>query len=96
MAKEVCEDKNCPYHGTLSVRGSMIEGKVVSAKMKKTAVIEISYLIKDKKYERQERRRSRIKAHVPDCVEINADDKVLIAECRKLSKTKSFVVMKKI
>ncbi|MCK4883691.1 MAG: 30S ribosomal protein S17 [Candidatus Diapherotrites archaeon] len=96
MAEKACEDKNCQYHGTLSVRGSMIEGKVVSAKMKKTAVIEISYLIKNQKYERQERRRSKLKAHVPDCINVNIGDKVLIAECRKLSKTKNFVVMKKI
>ena len=24
-----CEDENCPFHGTLSVRGQLLRGKVV-------------------------------------------------------------------
>src|SRR5438132_1415296 len=35
-----CTDHLCPYHGTLSVRGKLIKGKVVSAKSPKMVVIQ--------------------------------------------------------
>ena len=31
--KESCNDKNCPFHGTLPVRGQVITGIVSSVKM---------------------------------------------------------------
>ncbi|MDK2891145.1 MAG: small subunit ribosomal protein, partial [Methanoculleus sp.] len=31
-----CEDANCPFHGTLPVRGQVITGKVVSDRMNGT------------------------------------------------------------
>lgn len=91
-----CEDKNCPVHGKLSVRGSTIEGIVVSDKPKNTVVIEREYLHYIPKYERYERRRRRINIHKPPCMEIKVGDRILAGECRKVSKTKSFVVLKKI
>jgi len=45
------------------------------------------------KYERFEKRRSKIHAHSPPCLEAKAGDHVRIAECRPLSKTKSYVVV---
>ena len=30
---ESCEDKNCPFHGSLPIRGQVIKGRVVSSKM---------------------------------------------------------------
>jgi small subunit ribosomal protein S17 len=42
--KKTCEDRNCPFHGTLSVRGRVLDGVVVSAKMDKTVIIERKYL----------------------------------------------------
>lgn len=91
-----CEDKNCPKHGKLSVRGSILEGKVVSDKSKNTVVVERKYLHYIPKYERYERRKTRINAHSPPCMDIKVGDKVRISECRKISKTKSFVVLEKI
>ena len=91
--KESCEDANCPFHGRLSVRGRVVEGDVVSAKAQKTVVIKRKYLHFIPKYERYERRHSKMLAHNPDCVDAKTGDRVKIAECRPLSKTKHFVVV---
>jgi len=92
----VCEDVKCPWHSTLPVRGKTIEGMVVSAKAQKTAVIEVQYFHYIKKYERYERRHSRIVAYSPECIDAKEGDRVMIAECRPLSKTKAFVVIGKV
>ncbi len=93
--KDVCKDKRCPWHGNLSVRGRLFSGKVVSDRAQNTAVIEISYNQYSKKYERYERRTTRIVAHNPECIDAKIGDKVRICECRKLSTTKAFVVIEK-
>ena len=90
-----CEDINCPFHGRLPVRGQIIEGVVVSDKAPKMVVVLRSYLKKIRKYERYEKRRSKIHAHNPPCIAAKVGDVVKIAECRPLSKTKSFVVVEK-
>jgi small subunit ribosomal protein S17 len=79
-------------HGSLSTRGSQLEGRVVSAKAKKTAIVEIDYTRYIYKYERYLRKRSRIPAYNPDCISAKEGNIVSIAETRRLSKTKSFVV----
>lgn len=93
--KEECQDENCPFHGKLNVRGQVLEGEVVSDKMDKTVVIERGYAEKIPKYERYERRSSKIHAHNPPCIGAREGDNVKIAECKKLSKQKSFVVLEK-
>jgi small subunit ribosomal protein S17 len=93
--EEECDDVNCPFHGTLPVRGQILEGTVVSDKAPKTVVVLRSYLKKNPKYERYEKRRSKIHAHNPPCINAKVGDVVKIAECRPLSKTKSFVVIEK-
>jgi len=90
-----CEDKHCPFHGQLPVRGQIMEGVVVSVKMNDTAVVERNYLKYDKKYERFEKRTNRDTVHNPPCLEIATGDKVRIMECRPLSKTVSFVIVEK-
>jgi len=89
-----CDDPNCPFHGSLSVRGIVLEGTVVSDKMDKTVVVEREYLHYVRKFRRYERRRSKIHAHNPPCINAKKGDKVLIAETRPISKTVSFVVVK--
>ncbi|HEX55228.1 MAG: 30S ribosomal protein S17 [Candidatus Altiarchaeales archaeon] len=91
-----CGDRNCPFHGELSVRGSVLEGVVVSDKMDKTVIVERNYKIKLKKYERYRSKRSRIPAHNPPCINARTGDRVRIMECRKLSKTVNFVVIEKL
>ena len=90
-----CDDSNCPFHGELSIRGRVMEGIVISDKMEKSASIRIDYLKYLPKYERYERRNSKIIAHNPPCINVNVGDKVKIAECRPLSKTKAFVIIEK-
>ena len=89
-----CKDRNCPFHGTLSVRGQVIDGTVVSDKTARTVVVQREYLKYIPKYERYEKRKSKLHAHNPDCVAAKTGDRVSLAECRPLSKTKSFVVIK--
>ena len=89
-----CNDKNCPIHGSLKTRGAIREGVVVSAKAKNTAIVRIDYTKKVRKYERLEKRTSRIPAHVPPCMTVEEGQLVRIAECRKISKTKAYVVTK--
>ena len=90
-----CTDRKCPFHGTLSVRGILLEGAVVSDHMQNTVVVQREYTKLVRKYERYEKRRSKIHAHNPPCIDAKKGDRVKIAECRQLSKTKSFVVIEK-
>ena len=94
--KQKCEDRNCPFHGTLSVRGRAFEGIVVSDKMARTVTVELEHMHKIAKYERYERRTSKLHAHNPPCIAARAGDKVKLMECRRLSKTKSLVVVQKL
>ena len=87
-----CNDLRCPVHGSVSTRGMQLSGRIVSAKAKKTVVVEIDYTRYIYKYERYLRKRSRIPAHNPDCISAKEGNVVNIAETRRLSKTKSFVV----
>ncbi|RLF15465.1 MAG: 30S ribosomal protein S17 [Thermoprotei archaeon] len=90
-----CEDPNCPFHGTLSVRGILLRGRVVSTKRKGTVTVLREYLHYVPKYKRYERRRSKISAHCPPCIPVSEGDEVIIGECRPLAKTVSFVVLGK-
>jgi small subunit ribosomal protein S17 len=94
--KKTCDDRNCPFHGELAVRGRVLSGTVVSAKMDKTVVVERGYLHYITKFKRYERRHSRIPSHSPPCIELKEGDRVVIAECRPISKTVSFVVVEKL
>lgn len=86
--------ETCPFYGELSVRGQVIEGLVASNDMDRTVVVEREYDVFVPKYDRYMKRRSRISAHVPGVLEpVSVGDRVKIAECRPLSKTKSHVVV---
>ena len=93
--KTGCTDINCPIHGKLKARGRIFKATVVKAKMKKTVTVQWDRRIYIPKYERYQVRRSKVTAHLPACIEVEAGDSVKIAECRPLSKTKKFVVMEK-
>ncbi len=94
--KDTCEDKNCPFHGSLSVRGQIITGVVSSNKMDKTIAVKREYRHYVPKYERYERRTSKYIAHCPPCLKVKNGDRVRIAECRPISKTVSFVTIEKL
>lgn len=77
------------------VRGGQFTGKVVSTKMEKTATVRWEYAEKVPKYERKERRNTKISVHVPDDIEVQEGDTVKVGETRPISKTKSHVIIEK-
>jgi small subunit ribosomal protein S17 len=95
VPENVCSDQKCPFHGSLPVRGQMIEGMVVSSKMKNTVVVKKERMRYIPKYERYEKRTGRYPAHNPPCINADVGDRVKIMECRKLSKTVAFTVIEK-
>lgn len=94
VEKTDSNDKNCPYTGTVSIRGKVFEGVVVSDSMDKTVKVSWENVVKDPKYNRYFKTRSKVAAHNPDCIKAKKGDKVLIGETRPLSKTKHFAVVK--
>ena len=95
-AKPDCSDRNCPVHGTLPTRGMVLDGVVASDKMDKTVIVQRSYYVKLKKYDRYRPKKSRVPAHNPPCINAKTGDRVKIMECRRLSKTVSFVITEKL
>ena len=91
--KSECTDALCPFHGTLGIRGKLVQGKVVSAKAPKMVVVQQEYPRIVTKYKRYARSKSKIHAHRPTCIDVKEGDIVLTAECRPLSKSVSFVVV---
>lgn len=94
--RKSCDDRNCPFHGTLKIRGRVLEGTVISAKMDKSVIVKRDYQFYVPKFKRYERRHSHIPAHNPPCLNAKEGDVVKVAECRPISKTISFVVVEKL
>ncbi|MBM3200531.1 30S ribosomal protein S17 [Candidatus Woesearchaeota archaeon] len=91
--KAACKDRHCPFHGSLKVRGRTFTGKVIKSGMHKTVTVEWPRLFYIPKYERFEKRRTRMKAHNPECLKAQVGDEVKIMESRPISKTKNFVII---
>ncbi len=71
-----------------------LTGVIVSNKMQKTAVVRVEQTKEHPKYKRRYRIHRKYKAHV-DSGEYNVGDKVVIEECRPISKEKKWKVIKK-
>jgi small subunit ribosomal protein S17 len=95
---EDCNDQDCPFHGTTRIRGKIAKGVIVSKKSKNTVIIRRDYVQFIKKYQRYERRNTRLACHLPECLihEVELGDLVRVGESRKLSKSKAFIVLGKI
>lgn len=93
LSNEDCGDQKCFIHGNVRVRGQVLTGVVVSTKAKKTAIVERPRLIYISKYKRYARTKSRYAAHNPPCINAKVGDTVKIGECRKLSRTKSWMII---
>jgi len=76
-----------PARGTRKTK----EGVVVSAKMDKTVVVRVERLTRHPLYNKVLRRSTTFKAH-DDTDDCHEGDRVVIAECRPLSKDKSWRV----
>ena len=92
-----CKDIKCHIHGSLKARGRTFEGKVVR-KLDKRVAIEFERMIYIRKYERYARKKTRIHARLPLCMEksVNIGDLIKVQECRPVSKIIHFVVIKKL
>ena len=95
--KVVCKDRLCPVHGDrkLKMRGRTFEGVVVK-KLAGRVSIEFERMLKLPKYERYEKRRTKIYARLTDCMknEVELGDRIEIAETRPISKMIHCVVSK--
>jgi small subunit ribosomal protein S17 len=96
MPEKACADQHCPFHGSVSVRGRNFTGIVLSDRMSKTVTVSWDRTVYVPKYERYEKKRSKAKAHNPECLTVKKGDKVVIMQCRPISKTKHFVVIEKV
>lgn len=91
-----CEDRNCVWHGNLKIRGRVFKGTVRSAKAHNTAIVGWRFHKYIPKYERYERRHTKVTAHNPPCIHAKEGELVVVAECRPLSKTKKFIIVEKL
>lgn len=87
-------DKKCPFTGNVSIRGRILKGVVVSTKMARTLVIRRDYLRFVTKYRRYEKRHKTLPAHVSPAFLVKEGDVVTVGQCRPLSKTVRFNVLK--
>ena len=92
-----CNDRCCPKHGEIAVRGRSFRGTVIT-KFPKRVCIEFDRTLFVKKYERYSKRKTKLHARLPDCMaaEVNIGDYIEITECRPISKIIHFIVTKKI
>lgn len=92
-----CKDRLCPKHGDrkLKMRGRTFEGTVIR-KLHGRVTIEFERMLRLSKYERYEKRKTKIHARLPDCMkdEVAVGDLIQIAETRPISKMIHFVVSK--
>lgn len=88
-----CEDSNCPFHGTLKIRGKLLTGKVVSIAAKNMAVVQRESTKYNDKYMRYLKKQHKLHAHISPCMDLEVGDTANVAECRPVSKTVSFVVV---
>jgi len=70
-------------------------GTVKSVKMQKTVVVAVIHTVRHPLYKKSVRRTKRYAAHNEN-LELRVGDKVTIVETKPFSKTKHFLVMKKI
>lgn len=87
-------DKKCPFTGDVSIRGRIFRGMVVSTKMTRTIIVRRHYLHYIKKYNRFEKRHKNTAVHCSPCFDVKEGDIVTCGQCRPLSKTVRFNVVK--
>ncbi|KAH7640315.1 ribosomal protein S11 [Dermatophagoides farinae] len=88
-------DKKCPFTGDVSIRGRILRGVVIKMKMQRTIVIRRDFLHYIRKYNRFEKRHRNMSVHLSPCFrDVALGDVVTVGECRPLSKTVRFNVLK--
>ena len=87
-------DKKCPWTGNVNIRGKMLTGVVKTTKMKNTLIVRKDYLHYIKKYQRFEKRHKNTPVHVSPAFRVKVGDEILAGQCRPLSKTVRFNMLK--
>merc|ERR1712002_271014 len=88
-------DKKCPFTGNVSIRGRILTGRVLKMKMMRTIVIRREYLHYVRKYCRFEKKHKNLSVHLSPCFrDVALGDIVTVGECRPLSKTVKYNVLK--
>jgi len=72
-----------------------LKGIIVSDKMNKTVVVRVERIVQDPKYKKRYKVHKKYKAH-DEKEEYKMSDKVIIEECRPISKDKNWRVISKI
>jgi len=90
---KVCEDSHCPFHSGFKVKGRIFSGTITKLSGTKTVTLEFLRQFYLQKYERFEKRKTRIHVHNPPCISLKVGDAVKVMECRPISKMKNFVVI---
>ncbi|MBI2106909.1 30S ribosomal protein S17 [Candidatus Woesearchaeota archaeon] len=93
VPKNKCEDRQCPFHGIQRVRGKLMQVEVIKKNVSKTATVSFHHFHYIPKYERYEKKQSKLKVHNPLCIDANVGDIVMIGETKPISKTKHFVII---
>ncbi|MBS3134359.1 30S ribosomal protein S17 [Candidatus Woesearchaeota archaeon] len=91
--KDRCTDVNCPFHGTVKIRGRLFRGGITKTDVSNTATVVLYYYNYLRKYERYEKKQTRLKVHNPPCINAKVGDNVLVGETRPISKTKHFAIL---
>merc|ERR1712014_335802 len=81
--------------GNVSIRGKVLKGMCISTKMARTIVIRRDYLHYIKKYNRFEKRHKNVAVPCSPAFRIKIGDVVTVGQCRPLSKTVRFNVIRK-
>ncbi len=71
-----------------------LKGTIISTKMQKTVIVKVEKKKMHPKYKRRYSFHKKYKAH-SEIKELKVDDKVIIEECRPMSKEKKWKVIKK-
>merc|ERR1711998_249410 len=87
-------DKKSPWTGNVQIRGKLITGVIKTTKMKNTVIIRKDYLHYIKKYNRFEKRHKNTPVHVSPAFRVKAGDEILAGQCRPISKTVRFNMLK--
>ena len=77
----------------ITPRGRVLIGKVIKKDISKTATVQVEHLNYVRKYERYEKRMSKIRVHNPENINAVIGDTVRIQETRPISKTKHFIII---
>ena len=77
----------------LKTRGRIFIGRVIKDVFHKTTTIEFPRQIYNPKYERFQKRRTRLKVHIPNGINVKKGDTIKVIETRPISKTKNFLAV---